>query len=49
MILAIFFIAPFLYSTFFFKTEYKRSNLAIGKSSFKEKAYDDYTHNSEVK
>ena len=37
MILAIIFIGPFIFSTFFFKTSYKKTNLAV-----KSMIPDDY-------
>ncbi len=49
MILAIIFIGPFLYSTFLFKTEYKRTNMALHKSMLKENVEAEYTHNSDNK
>ena len=49
MILAIIFVVPFLYSTFLFKTEYKRTNMAIHKSMLKEGAEAENTNNSDNK
>ena len=47
MILALVFIAPFLYTSFFFKTEHKRTNMAIKSMRHEEKEAAEPTANSE--